>query len=182
MKRHIPGADHQKLATEIGNLAILSNNELKARWKAVYGTAAPVRMKHGLGFEEPQHAESLPTLTRNHRDEVALGNDADKTSSLQNRKATDLPLHQDPRGLNQRCIWSRGDYVATHHLFNEESVQYLSLGVLAVAKRARQDAAGEVALTNYPDQLLPVIVEHRQMTNSPEVHDVIGERELIVSF
>jgi Protein of unknown function (DUF2924) len=48
MKRHIPGADHQKLTTEIGSLAILSNNELKARWKAVYGTAAPARMKRDL--------------------------------------------------------------------------------------------------------------------------------------
>jgi hypothetical protein len=48
MKRHISEADHQKLTTEIGSLAILGNNELKARRKAVYGTAAPARMKRDL--------------------------------------------------------------------------------------------------------------------------------------
>jgi hypothetical protein len=48
MKRHISEADHQKLTTEIGSFAILGNNELKARWKAVYGTAAPARMKRDL--------------------------------------------------------------------------------------------------------------------------------------
>jgi hypothetical protein len=92
-----------------------------------------------------------------------LGNDADKMPVLQNRKATDLSLHHDSRGLNQGCVGSRGGHVATHHLFDQESVQYLSLGVLAIAKRARQRAAEEVALTNHPDKLLPLIVEHRQM-------------------
>ena len=48
MKRYIPGIDHEKLAAEIANLAGLGNNELKVRWKAAYGTAAPVRMKRDL--------------------------------------------------------------------------------------------------------------------------------------
>jgi hypothetical protein len=47
-KRHIRAADHQKLTTEIGGLAMLSNNELKVRGRAVYGTAAPTRMKRDL--------------------------------------------------------------------------------------------------------------------------------------
>ena len=34
MKRYILGADHERLTAEIANLASLSNNELKVRWKA----------------------------------------------------------------------------------------------------------------------------------------------------
>ena len=48
MKRHISEIDHERLTAEIANLASLSNNELKVRWKAAYGTAAPVRMKRDL--------------------------------------------------------------------------------------------------------------------------------------
>ena len=48
MKRHISEIDHERLIAEIANLAGLGNDELKARWKAAYGTAAPVRMKRDL--------------------------------------------------------------------------------------------------------------------------------------
>ena len=48
MKRHILGIDHEKLAAEIASLASFGNNELKVRWQAAYGTAAPVRMKRDL--------------------------------------------------------------------------------------------------------------------------------------
>jgi Protein of unknown function (DUF2924) len=48
MKRHVSELDHQKLAAEIGGLTVLNNDELKARWKAAYGTGAPARMKRGL--------------------------------------------------------------------------------------------------------------------------------------
>jgi len=42
------GIDHEKLIAEIGHLASLSNNELRAQWNVVYRTAAPVRMKRDL--------------------------------------------------------------------------------------------------------------------------------------
>jgi hypothetical protein len=48
MKRHISEIDHERLATEIANLAGLGNDELKARWKAAYGAVAPLRMKRDL--------------------------------------------------------------------------------------------------------------------------------------
>jgi DUF2924 family protein len=48
MKRHIPPTDHQKLEGEIGSFTDLDNNELKKRWKALYETEAPVRMKRDL--------------------------------------------------------------------------------------------------------------------------------------
>ena len=48
MKRHISEIDHERLTAEIANLAGLGNDELKARWKAAYGTAAPLRMKRDL--------------------------------------------------------------------------------------------------------------------------------------
>jgi DUF2924 family protein len=48
MKRHISEIDHERLTAEIAYLAGLGNDELKARWKATYGTAAPLRMKCDL--------------------------------------------------------------------------------------------------------------------------------------
>ncbi len=48
MKRRVSEADRQKLIAEIGRLGALNNTELKARWKAVYGTEAPARMKPDL--------------------------------------------------------------------------------------------------------------------------------------
>jgi|HubBroStandDraft_6_1064221.scaffolds.fasta_scaffold411205_2 hypothetical protein len=48
MKHHISELDHERLTAEIANLAGLGNDELKARWKAAYGTAAPLRMKRDL--------------------------------------------------------------------------------------------------------------------------------------
>ena len=48
MKRRISEIDHERLTAEIANLAGLGNDELKARWKAAYGTAAPLRMKRDL--------------------------------------------------------------------------------------------------------------------------------------
>lgn len=48
MKRHISEADRQKLTAEIARLRTLNNTELKSRWKAVYGTDAPARMKPDL--------------------------------------------------------------------------------------------------------------------------------------
>jgi hypothetical protein len=37
-------------------------------------------------------------------------------------------------------------------------------------------------LAHHSHDLLPVIVEHRKMANPTKVHDVVGERELVVSF
>jgi hypothetical protein len=48
MKRHVAEADRQKLIAEIGQLSALNNTELKVRWKTVYGTEAPARMKPDL--------------------------------------------------------------------------------------------------------------------------------------
>jgi Protein of unknown function (DUF2924) len=48
MKRHVSETDRQKLVAEIKRLGTLNNTELKARWKAVYGTEAPARMKPDL--------------------------------------------------------------------------------------------------------------------------------------
>ncbi|MGA8566780.1 MAG: hypothetical protein WB580_03205 [Candidatus Binataceae bacterium] len=37
-------------------------------------------------------------------------------------------------------------------------------------------------MAHQPHDLLPVIVEHRKMANPTKVHDVVGERELVVLF
>jgi hypothetical protein len=48
MKRHISATDHEKLEAEIGSLTDLDNDELKKRWKSLYETEAPTRMKREL--------------------------------------------------------------------------------------------------------------------------------------
>ena len=54
--------------------------------------------------------------------------------------------------------------------------------MLAIAKRLGERVAKEIALGDDADEDLTVIVDDRQVTNPPQAHDVVGERELVVAF
>ena len=96
----------------------------------------------------------------------------------------DTLLAEAARVLVERkiCIGPGRDQVRAHHLLDGERVQELSLSRLAIAERRGQCITKEVTLAHDPDQLLPVVVEHRQMADPSKVHNVVGERELVVSL
>lgn len=127
MKRYIPGIDHEKFAAEIANLASLGNNELKVRWKAAYGTAAPVRMKRDL----------LRYAVAYRMQERALGSLKPAICRLLDRVADDaaarrpLKVTPPPRKVGVGAVlvrqWGGGDHEVT----------VLEKGVLFRGKRHR---------------------------------------------
>ena len=126
MKRHVSEADRQKLVAEIGRLNALNNTELKVRWKAVYGTEAPARMKPDL----------LRCSVAYRLQERALGGLKPSTRRLLERVADDAQARRPVRVASVRKLaagtvllrkWGGVDYQVT----------VLERGVLFRGKRHR---------------------------------------------
>jgi hypothetical protein len=126
MKRHVSEADRQKLIAEIGRLSALNNTELKVRWKAVYGTEAPARMKPDL----LRHAVAYRLQER------ALGGLKPSTRRLLERVADDAQARRPVKVAPARKLaagtvllrkWGGVDYQVT----------VLEMGVLFRGKRHR---------------------------------------------
>jgi hypothetical protein len=127
MKRHISEIDHERLTAEIANLAGLGNDELKARWKAAYGTAAPLRMKRDL----------LRYAVAYRMQERALGGVKPAICRLLDRMADDAPARRPVKATPPARKLGAGAVLVRQWGGVDHEVTVLEEGVLFRGKRHR---------------------------------------------
>lgn len=125
MKRHVSGADRQKLIAEIARLDTLDNTGLKARWKAVYETATPARMKpdllrYALAYRLQERALGGPKpCTRRPLERVA-------DDAQARRPVKVVPVHKLGTGTMLICKWGGVGHQVT---VLEKGVLFVGIGI-----------------------------------------------------
>jgi hypothetical protein len=126
MKRHISRTDREKLEAEISSLTDLDNNELKARWKSLYDTEAPVRMKREL----------LRYAVAHRMQERVLGGVKPATCRLLDRIA-DHAGARNPVKVSVGRKAGKGTILIRNWGGVDHQVEILEKGVLLAGKRYR---------------------------------------------
>ena len=101
--------------------------------------------------------------------EIALSEDPNYPSILDNHQAADLTLKHNLRGFDQAPIRLDGRDVSFHGFAHDKQLQRVVTRTPAVPERAQQAAVEQIALSHDAQQR-SLTIDDRQMPDSTQAH------------